>query len=67
MVRELKITITTSTETKGDSVVLMEEILSGIVDDIQNLSLKEQGVVTKGDIELDGYEVEGHYEITEIR
>ncbi len=62
MIKELVITITTSTEASGDAHVLMSDILTDIQDLIYEKS-EDKGI--SGDIELIGYEVHWEYKITE--
>lgn len=64
MINELRITITTSTDTRGDAKVLMVEQLEEIIKGIQGG--REGGNSIIGDIEKDGYEVHRQYEIVEI-
>lgn len=66
MVRQMTITISTSTEVRGDSIALIAEVLEEIVNTLEDIEEDQQYITTKGDIEEDGYEVECHYEITTI-
>lgn len=63
MIKELKITITTSTDTNGDAIELMEETLADIVDWIADADEKSGQT---GEIEEYGYAVHWEYKIREI-
>lgn len=64
MVHEIKITILLSTETKGDAMEHLTDILEEIKSDIdidRDSNYQSQGV-----IEEDGYEKQWEYEIREL-
>jgi hypothetical protein len=63
MTHTLTITISTSTDTTGDAIELIEGHLSDIVDKVDKLEEGKQYVEKTGDIESLGYEVLTHYRI----